>query len=60
MEAFLEEIENAMAEMGLVQIFLQTENTAPAYHFYLKHGFSELKNMFRLEKTIVLGARAPL
>jgi aminoglycoside 6'-N-acetyltransferase I len=40
---FLKEIEKAIKELGLVRIFLQTENNVPAYSFYQKNGFNELK-----------------
>ena len=39
---FLKEIEKAIKELGLVRIFLQTENNVPAYSFYQKNGFQEL------------------
>ena len=49
---FLAEIEKQIREMGLVQIFLQTEITAPAYRFYLKQGFNELKGHVSFAKRI--------
>lgn len=49
---FLKEIENAVKEIGLVQIFLQTENNVPAYSFYKKNGFCELKEHVSFVKQI--------
>lgn len=36
---FLKEIEKGIKEIGLVHIFLLTENNVPAYGFYQKMGF---------------------
>ena len=41
---FLKKIRSHIAGMGLKHIFLQTERTVPAYEFYLKNGFKELKD----------------
>ena len=49
---FLKEIEKAIKELGLVQIFLQTESTVPAYEFYQKNGFCELKEHVSFAKRI--------
>lgn len=49
---FLKEIERGIKEIDLVKIFLQTENTVPAYHFYQKNGFCELKEQVLLVKKI--------
>ena len=49
---FLNRIENAIREMGLTQIFLQTESTVPAYRFYQKNGFNELKEHVSFAKRI--------
>ncbi len=49
---FLKEIENAIKEIGLVQIFLQTEKNVPAYGFYQKNGFYELKEHVSFGKQI--------
>ena len=38
---FIKEIEKAIKEMGLKQIFLLTDSNVPAYHFYKKNGFVE-------------------
>ena len=49
---FLKKIEKAIKELGLVQIFLQTESTVPAYEFYQKNGFCELKEHVSFAKRI--------
>ena len=49
---FLKEIENGIKGVGLGQIFLQTENTVPAYGFYQKNGFYELKEHGSFTKRI--------
>lgn len=49
---FLKEIEKGIKEIGLVQIFLQTEKTVPAYGFYQKNGFYELKEHVSFGKQI--------
>ena len=38
---FIAEIEKAIKEMGLKQIFLLTDSNVPAYNFYKKNGFDE-------------------
>ena len=38
---FIAEIERAIKEMGLKQIFLLTDSNVPAYNFYKKNGFVE-------------------
>lgn len=38
---FISEIEKAIKEMGIKQIFLLTDSNVPAYNFYKKNGFSE-------------------
>ncbi len=48
----LQRIEEAMGEMGLHHIFLQTSADAPAYRFYLQHGFSELKGHVSFAKEV--------
>lgn len=40
---FLTEISKAIREKGIVHIFLLTESDVPAYEFYQKNGFRELK-----------------
>lgn len=49
---FLEEIENACRELKLTHIFLLTENNVPAYDFYRKKGFNELKNNVAFAKRL--------
>ncbi len=49
---FLKEIEKAIRDLGLTRIFLQTESTVPAYRFYLKNGFCELKEHVSFAKQI--------
>lgn len=49
---FLAEIEKQIRELGLTQIFLQTETTVPAYRFYQKQGFNELKEHVSFAKRI--------
>ena len=38
---FLSEIEKAIKELGIKQIFLLTDSNVPAYEFYKKNGFVE-------------------
>ena len=38
---FIAEIEKAIKELGLKQIFLLTDSNVPAYNFYKKNGFVE-------------------
>ncbi len=38
---FIVEIEKAIKELGIKQIFLLTDSNVPAYNFYKKNGFSE-------------------
>ena len=38
---FIKEIEKAIKELGIKQIFLLTDTNVPAYHFYKKNGFVE-------------------
>lgn len=49
---FLKEIEKGIKEIGLVQIFLQTERNVPAYGFYQKNGFCKLKEHVSFTKRI--------
>lgn len=39
---FIKEMEQYLLSIGIVQMFLLTERTAPAYEFYKKNGFYEL------------------
>lgn len=47
---FLKEIEDYVKTKNVTHIFLQTERTVPAYDFYLKNGFVELKDHVSLFK----------
>ena len=38
---FIAEIEKAIKELGIKQIFLLTDSNVPAYNFYKKNGYSE-------------------
>ena len=49
---FLKEIEEAVRKRGITRIFLQTESTVPAYGFYLKNGFTELKEHVSFTKQL--------
>ena len=48
----LEKIQTHMRQLGLVHIYLQTENDVPAYQFYQKNGFTELKTSVSFAKRI--------
>ncbi len=50
--AFVEHIENALREMGLNHIFLQTDKDMPAYEFYLRRGFKELAGHVSFTKNV--------
>ena len=49
---FIAEIEKAIQGIGLKRIFLQTESTVPAYDFYRKNGYTELKTHVSFEKKV--------
>ncbi|MGN1181431.1 MAG: GNAT family N-acetyltransferase [Faecalibacillus sp.] len=49
---FLHEIEKIVKEKKIETIFLQTERTMPAYHFYKKNGFVPIENLISLFKNI--------
>ncbi|MCR5848044.1 MAG: GNAT family N-acetyltransferase [Lachnospiraceae bacterium] len=49
---FLSEIEKAIKELGLKQIFLLTDSNVPAYHFYKKNGFTECRENVSFAKFI--------
>ena len=49
---FIKEIEKAIKGIGLVHIFLQTDNDVPAYAFYKKNGFYELKEHVSFVKKV--------
>lgn len=40
---FVKQVEEYIKTKGMTQIFLQTESYVPAYHFYQKNGFVEMK-----------------
>lgn len=48
--AFLSQINDMMKAEEIKHLCLATEKTVPAYHFYQKNGFSELKNSAFLTK----------
>lgn len=50
---FLSLMEALLATRGIASILLATDRTVPAYLFYRKHGFSELKHLCFLHKCIV-------
>lgn len=49
---FLKEIEKGIKELGMTQIFLQTGSNVPAYGFYQKNGFFELKELVSFVKRV--------
>lgn len=49
---FLHLTEEYAKKQGITHIFLQTERTVPAYHFYQKNGFIELNDHTSLFKDI--------
>ena len=49
---FLKNIEKAIKEIGLVQIYLQTDIDVPALGFYLKNGFIHLEETVSLAKEV--------
>lgn len=49
---FLNRIERTIKELDINAVFLQTERTVPAYGFYKKNGFNELKNHISMKKRI--------
>ena len=49
---FLTQIEKAIKEMGLKQIFLLTDRDVPAYHFYKKNGYAEVRSLVPFAKSI--------
>jgi aminoglycoside 6'-N-acetyltransferase I len=49
---FLSEIEKAIKELGLKQIFLLTDSNVPAYDFYRKNGYVEEKTNVAFSKRI--------
>ena len=49
---FMSEVEKAIKEKGMVHIFLQTESEVPAYEFYKKNGFIDLKTHVSFYKDL--------
>ena len=49
---FFELMKPVMETRGIVQYFLQTDETAPAYSFYKKLGFTELKGHVSFARNI--------
>lgn len=47
---FLRKIEEYAESKEITHIFLQTERTVPAYHFYQKNGFAEIEDHVSLFK----------
>jgi aminoglycoside 6'-N-acetyltransferase I len=41
---FIQAIETYIKQKGMHHIFLQTERSMPAYHFYKRNGYIELEN----------------
>ncbi len=51
---FMSEIEKEIKTMGLKHIFLQTDSQVPAYEFYKKNGFVELKTHVSFAKDLTI------
>ena len=49
---FIAEIEKAIKELGLKQIFLLTDSNVPAYDFYKKNGFVEVTTNVSFAKLL--------
>lgn len=49
---FIDKIEKACKKFGLTHIFLLTENNVPAFEFYKKRSFYELKNNVAFAKKL--------
>ena len=49
---FLAEIEKAIKQLGLKQIFLLTDSNVPAYDFYKKNGYVKEETTVALSKRI--------
>ena len=49
---FINEIEKAVKELGLKQIFLLTDTNVPAYEFYKRNGFVESETCVAFSKFI--------
>ena len=50
--AFLRDMEAFLRQRGMKHIFLLTERTVPAYRFYRKNGFIELKDNVALSRRL--------
>ena len=49
---FLKDMESYIISRGITNIFLQTERTVPAYHFYRKNDFCELTEHVSFAKSL--------
>lgn len=49
---FMDKVEEACRESGMTHIFLLTENDVPAFEFYKKRGFYQLKNNVAFAKEL--------
>ena len=49
---FVREIEKAIKELGLKQIFLLTDSNVPAYQFYKKNGFVQCETNVAFAKVL--------
>ena len=49
---FIREIEKAILELGIKQIFLLTDSNVPAYEFYRKNGFTEQTTNVSFSKRV--------
>lgn len=49
---FIREIEKAIQELGIKQIFLLTDSNVPAYEFYRKNGFTEQTTNVSFSKRV--------
>ena len=49
---FIREIEKAIRELGIKQIFLLTDSNVPAYEFYSKNGFTEQTTNVSFSKRV--------
>lgn len=49
---FIKCIEEEIKERGVIQIFLQTERSVPAFQFYRKNGFLEMTDQVSLAKRL--------
>jgi len=50
--SFLHEMENELLSLGIEAMYLITERDVPAYHFYQKNDFFELKNSVMFAKNM--------